>query len=99
MSLVKKKDGSIRFCIDYRKLNKVTKKKTHIDDLLDDLADAKWFSTTDLASGYWQVEVSLEDQENTAFTTPHGSVNVLVSLLVLAGIGTSTSSSVSSGSL
>ena len=43
-----------------------------VDDLLDDLADAKWFSTIDLASGYWQVEVSPEDQEKTAFTTPHG---------------------------
>ena len=74
--LVEKKNGSIRFCIDYRKLNKETKKDSYplprVDDLLDDLADAKWFSTIDLASGYWQVEVSPEDQEKTAFTTPHG---------------------------
>ena len=62
--LVKKKDGSTRFCVDYRKVNEVTRKDTHllssIDDCLDTLAGSKWFSTLDLKSGYWQVEVAPE---------------------------------------
>ncbi|PIK39352.1 Retrovirus-related Pol polyprotein from transposon [Apostichopus japonicus] len=64
--LVKKKDGSLRYCIDYRKLNNVTEKDSYplprIDDSLDTLAGSKWFSTLDLASGYWQVEVAEQDR-------------------------------------
>ena len=56
--VVRKKDGSPRFCIDYRKLNKVTKKDAYpiprIDDTLDALAGSCWFSTLDLISGYWR---------------------------------------------
>ena len=55
--LVRKKDGSLRFCIDYRQLNAVTKTDLHplprIDDLLDQLGRSKYFSMLDLASGYW----------------------------------------------
>ena len=65
--LVKKKDGSTRFCVDFRKVNQVTKKDAQslprIDDTLDTLGAAKWFSTLDLASGYWQVEVEQSDRE------------------------------------
>lgn len=73
---VRKRDGSLRFCIDYRKLNEVTQKDAYplprIDDVLDSLANACWFSTLDLASGYWQVEVDPKDKPKTAFTTQQG---------------------------
>ena len=74
--LVRKKDGGTRFCIDYRKLNAVTKKDTHplprIDDLLDQLGKARYFSTLDLAAGYWQICMAAESQEKTAFATHRG---------------------------
>ncbi|GFY26821.1 retrovirus-related Pol polyprotein from transposon 297 [Trichonephila clavipes] len=74
--LVRKKDGSTRYCVDYRKLNDVTKKDSYplprIDDILDTLSGHKWFSTLDLKSGYWQVEIHPEDREKTAFTSGQG---------------------------
>ena len=74
--LVRKKNGAIRFCIDYRKVNAVTRKDAYplprIDDTLDTLSGSKLFSTLDLASGYWQVEVEPQDREKTAFCTPEG---------------------------
>ena len=76
LSWVKKKDGSTRFCVDFRKLNGVTRKDAQplprIDDTLDTLGQACLFSTLDLASGYWQVQVDPKDQEKTAFVTPFG---------------------------
>ena len=74
--LAKKKDGSLRFCVDYRKVNAITRKDAYplprVDDTLDMLGGSKFFSTLDLASGYWQVEVAPEDRAKTAFTTSEG---------------------------
>ena len=74
--LVRKKDGSLRFCIDYRKVNAVTRKDAYplprVDGTLDTLACCKWFTTLDLLSGYWQVAVDPKDREKTAFTTYDG---------------------------
>ena len=74
--LAKKKDGSARFCIDYRKVNKVTRKDAYplprVDDTLDTLGGSKYFTMLDHAIGHWHVEVAEEDQPLTAFTTPEG---------------------------
>ncbi|UYV80952.1 K02A2.6-like [Cordylochernes scorpioides] len=74
--LVEKKDGTWRFCVDYRRLNKITRKDVYpllrIDDTLDSLRGASIFSTMDLKSGYWQNEVDETDREKTAFVTPDG---------------------------
>ena len=71
--MVKKKDGTWRFCVDYRKLNDATHHDAYplprIDVTLDSLAGSILFTTLDLASGYWQVEVNPEHKEKTAFST------------------------------
>ena len=73
--LVRKPDNSLRFCVDYRKLNEVTTKDSYnipnITESLDCLSGAKYYCSLDLASGYWQVEMNTEDKEKTAFSTPY----------------------------
>ena len=74
--LVRKKDGTVRWCIDYRKLNDITIKDAYplprIDMCIDCLGSAKIFSTLDLQSGYWQIELEREDRAKTAFISKFG---------------------------
>ena len=74
--LVRKKDGSVRYCVDYRSLNKKTVKDLFplpsISQCLDQLSGNMYFSTLDMASGYWQIEVDPKDRHKTAFITKFG---------------------------
>ena len=79
--LVAKKDGTTRFCVDYRKLNNVTCKDAYplprIDETLDTLSGAQWFSTLDMASGYYQIGMDDRDKCKTAFSTHMGLFRVM----------------------
>ena len=80
--LVRKKDGSLCFCVDYRKLNDVRTKGCcwlpRIDDTLDTLARAKWFSRLDRKSGYWQVALHPKDKDKAAYSTGQGLCQLVV---------------------
>ena len=85
--LVNKKDGTTRFCIDYCQLNASTKMDVFplpcIVDTLDILSNAKYFSTLDLALGYWQVKMDPALREKTAFVTHTGLCEFLDTLFGL----------------
>ena len=79
--LVPKPDGSLRFCVDYRKLNSITVRDSYpmprMDECIDSLGSATVFSTLDCNSGYWQLPVAKEDQDKTTFTCHAGSYKFL----------------------
>ena len=76
MVVVRKGDGSLRLCVDYRRLNELTKKDKYalpgVDDTLDALQNAKYFSSLDLKCGYYQVPIREEDRKKTAVISHSG---------------------------
>ena len=74
--MVGKKDGSTRFCVDFRKVNAISKFNAYpmprVDELLDRLGKAQLISTLDLTKGYWQIPLTQSSREKTAFSTPDG---------------------------
>ena len=82
--MVKKRDGTMRFCVDFRKMNDAAIKDAHplprIDDTLKSLHGAQYFTTLDLKSGYWQVPIREEEKEKTAFRTSSGQLYEFIQL-------------------
>ena len=74
--LIKKRDGTERFCVDYRKLNEITRKDVYplprCEEILESLSGTVYFSHIDLVRGYWQIKVAKEDRDKTAFASPDG---------------------------
>ena len=79
--LVSKKDGSIRFYVDYKKTNAIKIVDAHplpvVNDIVDKIGGKKYYTSIDLASGYWQVEVDKNSQDITAFVTPWDFTNLM----------------------
>ena len=74
--LITKKNGELRFCVDYRRLNAISSMDSYpmprADEMIDQLGRARFISTLDLSRGYWQVPMSVESRKKTAFITPYG---------------------------
>ena len=87
--LIKKEGKSMRMCVDYRRLNSVTKVEAYpmprVDELIDRLGKAKYITTLDLTRGYWQVLVAAKDRYKTAFITPWGLYEFKVMPFGLSG--------------
>lgn len=70
------KNGALPMCVDYHHLNSVTKLDVYtlprIDDLLDQLESARYFTTLDLSAGFWQIRMAKDSIEKTAFVMPQG---------------------------
>ena len=86
--LVRKKDGTLQFCIDFRKLNARTKKDSfplpHMQETMESMVGARFFSSMDLKSGFWQVRMSEKSRQYTAFTV--GSLGMYEFLLMPYGL-------------
>ena len=80
--LVKKKDSTIRFCVDYRSLNQVTifdpRPMPRMDEILNKVSRARYVSKIDLTKGYWQVPLDRDAEEKSAFVTPFGQYQFTV---------------------
>ena len=91
--LVKKKNGEMRFCVDIRRINKVTKKDSFpmllVADALDALSGTQFFTSLALKSGYWQIELHPSAQEKSAFVTHYGLYEFLVMPFGLTNSGAS----------
>lgn len=87
--LVKKKDGTFHFCVDFRHLNAITAKIKYpvlvIEELLDELTGASWFSSLDLTAGYHQICLKLGEEPKTAFQTHSGQFEFRVMAFGLSG--------------
>lgn len=87
--LVKKKDGSFRFCVDFRHLNAITVKAKYplpvIEELLDELTHASWFTCLDLTAGYHQIRLQAGEEPKTAFQTHSGQYEFWVMAFGLSG--------------
>lgn len=85
--LVPKKNGDLRLVVDYRKLNKVTKKDAyplpHVDDLVNAIGKAMMFSALDMHSGFHQVLLDPESSEKTGFVTRFGTYKYITMLMGL----------------
>ena len=89
--LVPKKDGSVRFCIDFRKVNKVTEfdaePMPNMEEVIIKMSGHKFFTKMDLSKGYWQVSLSERSKPLTAFETPRGLFQFKTMLFGLANSG------------